>query len=134
MMAFDTPTREACTASRQSTNTPLQALVLLNDVQYVEASRVLAQRVMKHVQGDEARIASGFRLLTGREPKQSEAKRLGDLLTAQRALFVEKPDEAKALLSMGASKRDENLDPAEHAAWSVVMHAIFNLDATIWRR
>lgn len=134
MMAFDTPTREACTASRQSTNTPLQALVLLNDVQYVEASRVLAQRVMKEAQGDQARLALGFRLLAGREPIASEAKRLLALLKAQREIFSDDGEGAKALLAMGASKRDEALDHTEHAAMTVVIHAIFNLDVTIWRR
>lgn len=134
MMAFDAPTREACTASRQATNTPLQALVLLNDVQYVEAARALAQRVMKQAQGDAAQIALGFRLLCGREPTANEAKRLLELLNAQRALFNADKEGAKALLDMGESKRDEILDATEHAAMTVVMHAIFNLDTTIWRR
>ena len=134
MMAFDTPTREACTAERSPTNTPLQALVLLNDVQYVEAARVLAQRVMKQVEGDAERIALGFELLAGRPPTDSEAKRLGELLIAQRELFKEKPEEAKKLLNAGSSKRDDALDPVEHTAVTVVMHAILNLDATIWRR
>lgn len=134
MMAFDAPTREACTASRQSTNTPLQALVLLNDVQYVEATRVLAQRVMKEAQGDEARLALGFRLLTGRVPTATESKRLIELLAVQRQLFTDDVEGARALLAMGESKRDEAIDATEHAAMAVVMHAIFNLDATIWRR
>ncbi|MBX2850853.1 MAG: DUF1553 domain-containing protein [Phycisphaeraceae bacterium] len=134
MMAFDTPTREACTAERSATNTPLQALVLLNDVQYVEAARVLAQRVMIGAEGDEARIALGFRVLTGRAPTDNEAKALFGLLNEQRTFFGDDVEEAKALLAMGASKRDEKLDATEHAAMSVVMHAIFNLDATIWRR
>jgi len=134
MMAFDAPTREACTAKRSPTNTPLQALVLLNDVQYVEATRVLAEHVMKRVEGDAARIETGFQMLAGRAPTTTEAKRLLALLKAQRNLFGDDADEAKALLAMGESKRDDSLDPAEHAAMSVVMHAIFNLDATIWRR
>ncbi|MEM9345315.1 MAG: DUF1553 domain-containing protein [Planctomycetota bacterium] len=134
MMAFDTPTREACAAERSSTNTPLQALVLLNDVQYVEATRVMAERVMKHAEGDAARIALGFTMLTGRAHTDTESKLLLDLLNEQRAFFSDDQAEAEALLSTGASKRDENLDAIEHAALSVVMHAIFNLDATIWRR
>ncbi len=134
MMAFDTPSREACTAERSPTNTPLQALVLLNDVQYVEAARVLAERVTRAEADDSSRIALGFRLLTGRTPTDTEAARLAELLEAQRELFKQKPDEAKALLSMGDSKRDESFDPAEHAALAVTMHAILNLDATIWLR
>lgn len=134
MMAFDTPTREACAASRSATNTPLQALNLLNDVQYVEATRVLAEQVMKQVEGDVQRIELGFVSLTGRKPTDKEAKGLLALLEAQRTFFGDDAEESKALLSMGASKRDESLDATEHAALSVVMHAIFNLDATIWRR
>lgn len=134
MMAFDTPTREACTAERLPTNTPLQALVLLNDVQYVEAARVLAQHVMKQAEGDTERIALGFTLLAGRAPTKTEATRLAELLIAQRELFKTKPEEAKKLLAVGQSKRDESLDVFEHAAVTVVMHAILNLDATIWRR
>ncbi|MEM6504775.1 MAG: DUF1553 domain-containing protein [Planctomycetota bacterium] len=134
MMAFDTPTREACAAERSSTNTPLQALVLLNDVQYVEATRVMAERVMKQVEGDAARIALGFTMLTGRTHTETEANLLLDLLNEQRVFFSGDQAEAEALLSTGASKRDERLDAIEHAALSVVMHTIFNLDATIWRR
>ncbi|MFK7789810.1 MAG: DUF1553 domain-containing protein, partial [Phycisphaeraceae bacterium] len=134
MMAFDTPTREACAAERSATNTPLQALVLLNDVQYVEATRVLAQRVMKQTQGDEARIELGFRKLAGRAPTNTEAERLLALLNEQRAFFSDNVKDAKALLAEGESNPDESLDPVEHAAMSVVMHAIFNLDVTIWRR
>jgi hypothetical protein len=134
MMAFDTPTREACTAERSPTNTPLQALVLLNDVQYVEAARVLAQRVMKESEADGPRIEAGFRSLAGRPPTETEAERLLELLEAQRVFFRDDLEEAKALLAMGEAKRDESLDAAEHAALTVVMQAIFNLDATIWRR
>ena len=86
------------------------------------------------MQGDTAQIALGFRLLCGRAPTGSEAKRLLDLLQAQRTLFADDAQGAKALLAMGESKRDEGLDTTEHAAMTVVMHAIFNLDTTIWRR
>ncbi|XAM00916.1 DUF1553 domain-containing protein [Phycisphaeraceae bacterium D3-23] len=134
MMAFDAPSREACTAERSETNTPLQALVLLNDVQYVEAARVLAQRVMLSVEGDAERVALGFRLLAGREPSETESVRLLALLTAQRALMAEQPEDAAAVLTVGASPRVETLPAEEHAAMTVVMHAIMNLDATAWRR
>jgi hypothetical protein len=134
MMAFDTPTREACTAERAATNTPLQALVLLNDVQFVEASRVLAARVMQQAATDEARIALGFKTLAGRAPTATEAERLLALLQTQRDVFAADRDAAVALLSEGDKPRNEQLDPVEHAAMSVVMHAIFNLDVTVWRR
>ncbi|MFI4859877.1 MAG: DUF1553 domain-containing protein [Phycisphaerales bacterium JB063] len=134
MMAFDAPSREACTAERSETNTPLQALVLLNDVQFVEAARVLAQRVMLAVDGDAERIALGFRLLTGRLPREAEAARLLALLESQRAILVSGQDDAELLLAVGASPRDASLSANEHAAMTVVMHAILNLDATVWQR
>ncbi|MGB0766358.1 MAG: DUF1553 domain-containing protein [Phycisphaeraceae bacterium] len=134
MMAFDTPTREACAAERSATNTPLQALVLLNDVQYVEASRVLAERVMKDAEDDKARIALGFELLTGREPTATEASALLDLLDQQRSFFADNAGDANKLLTTGESVPDAALNANELAALSVTMHAIFNLDATIWRR
>lgn len=134
MMVFDTPTREACAAARQSTNTPLQALVLLNDVQYVEAARVLAERVMKEAGNDSARVERGFRLLTGRAPTPTEAERLQRLLAKQRELFGERPEDAASLLAVGQSERDASLDAVEHAAMTVTMHAILNLDATVWLR
>lgn len=134
MMAFDTPTREACTAQRSATNTPLQALVLLNDTQYVEAARVLAGRVMQKAEGDEARVVLGYKLLAGRAPTDREMSTLLGLLETQRGLFKQQPEDAAALLAEGASKRDETLDVVDHAATTVVVHAILNLDATVWLR
>ena len=134
MMAFDAPSREACTAERSETNTPLQALVLLNDVQFVEAARALAQRVMLAETDDAERLTLGFRLLAGRDPSAAEHARLQLLFDKQRALFAETPEDAAALLAAGAAPRDDTLDPADHAAMTVVMHAILNLDAAIWLR
>lgn len=134
MMAFDTPTREACAAQRSPTNTPLQALVLLNDEQYVEAARVLAQRVMLEAQDDADRVILGFKLLAGRAPTDHESKRLLDLLDHQRELFAQQPDDAKGLIHTGQSQVDPSLNPVEHAAFTVTMHAILNLDAAIWLR
>jgi len=134
MMAFDAPSREACTAERSETNTPLQALILLNDVQYVEAARVLAQRVMLAQEDDAARITLGFRLAANRAPSPAELDRLLRLLETQRALFAQSPEDAAALLAQGGSARDETLDATQHAAMTVVMHAVLNLDATVWLR
>ena len=134
MMAFDAPTREACTAQRSETNTPLQALVLLNDVQYVEAARVLAARVMTEAGGDDERITLGFRLLTGRTPTGREAELLRGLLDRQRGLYTDGSADPTALLAQGASPVSEELDPVEQAAMATVMHAIMNLDAAVWLR
>lgn len=134
MMAFDAPTREACTAQRSETNTPLQALVLLNDVQYVEAARVLAARVMIDAVGDDARITLGFRLLTGRTPTGREADLLRGLLDRQRGLYSDGSADPTALLAQGASPASEGLDPVEQAAMATVMHTIMNLDAAVWLR
>ena len=134
MMAFDTPTREACAADRSPTNTPLQALVLLNDEQFIEAARVLAQRVMNEEKGDAKQIELGFRLLVGRAPTPSEFSVLQDQLNQQRAVFKDKPEEAKKMLAVGKSPRDEKLDPIEHAAMAVTMHVILNTDLAIWVR
>jgi hypothetical protein len=132
LVTFDAPDREKCTARRSVTNTPLQALVLLNDPTYVEASRFLAQRMM--TQGGKTptgRINYAFRLATGRVPDARERAVL--LEQAQEALadYRQHGDEAKALLSVGASKSDPRLDPKELAAWTTVAGIILNLDETI---
>ena len=134
MMAFDTPTREACTAERSPTNTPLQALVLLNDEQFFEAMRVLAQRVMVEQKSDAQRIAMGFTRLVGRAPTQREAAILKEQLDKQRAIFKDKPEEAAKLLAVGQSPRNKDIDAVEHAAMMVTMHTIFNTDLAIWLR
>jgi hypothetical protein len=134
MLAFDAPTREICTAERSSTNTPMQALVLLNDVQFVEACRVLAERTLVAERDDAARLDRVFRLLTGREPDAHESKLLLGLLERQRAYYAEAKDDAKKLRSQGEMKIDETLEDAEVAAWTSVVQAVMNADATVWRR
>ena len=84
MLVLDAPTREASCARREQTSTPLQALVLLNDVQFVEASRVLAERVMGESATDAERVAAAFRWLAGREPDETEARLLEELLVSER--------------------------------------------------
>ena len=132
LVTFDAPDREKCTARRSVTNTPLQALVLLNDPTYVEASRFLAARML--TQGGKTpagRIDYAFRLATGRTPDPQERAVL--LEQAQEALaeYRQHGDEAKALLTVGASKTDPRLDPKELAAWTTVAGVILNLDETI---
>ena len=132
LVTFDAPDREKCSARRSVTNTPLQALVLLNDPTYVEASRFLAARTL--TQGGNtptSRIDYAFRLATGRTPDPQERAVL--LEQAQEALaeYRQHGDEAKALLAVGSSKSDPRLDPKELAGWTTVAGIILNLDETI---
>jgi hypothetical protein len=135
MLAFDAVSREVCVARRSSTSTPLQALVLLNDPQYVEASRVLAARMLKEGSPDPAqRVRFAFRQLATREPTANELKLLTTLYAGQRELFGKNPEEAAKLLKIGEAKPDPTLPPAELAAATAVVQTIMNLDATIWKR
>jgi hypothetical protein len=129
MVTFDAPSREVCTAKRDATATPLQALVLLNDPQFVEAARVLAERLLKRfpiAEGDRNREA--FRLLTGRQPDTTEAQILGRLFAEQKHLFVTNQDAASRLLSVGDSSPDDTLPKPDFAAMTTVVSAIMNFD------
>jgi hypothetical protein len=135
MMAFDSPTREVCTVARGRTNTPLQALVLLNDVQFIEAARMLAANVTKPNAEAPAQIDEAFLRLTGRHPDPTERNLLADLYSEQVALFADKSQQNPAAFTkLGDTKLDPKLDPAHVAALTVVCQAILNLDATIFER
>jgi hypothetical protein len=132
MLLFDAPTREYCVVRRPRTNTPLQALVLLNDPQFVEASRALAQRIL--LEGgptDESRIAYAFRLATARLPDAGETDVLKSLLSEQLGEFQRDPAAASELLTVGSFQHDPALDAAELAAWTTVATVILNLDETV---
>jgi hypothetical protein len=132
LATFDAPDREKCTARRALTNTPLQALVLMNDPTYVEAARALAQRALREGGTNEnARLAYAFRLATARKPTRKERGTLRTLLEERLAAFRREPRAALALLGVGESPRDESLEPALHAAWTTVASVILNLDETI---
>jgi len=129
LAALDAPNRETCTVRRQRTNTPLMALVLLNDPTFVEASRALAERVM--VEGAstrEDRLARIFELLLSRPPNSAETKVLTGLYDRQLAVYSADAEAAAALLAVGESPRNESLDLAEHAAWTCVASMVLNLD------
>ncbi len=130
MSTFDAPNRDVCTLRRPRTNTPLQALELMNDPVYVEAARALAQAAMKGTT-PEKRATIAFRRATGRAPKAAEIAVLIDLYRAQLDVYTRDVEAAKRLLAIGESKRDESLDVREHAAWTVVASLILNLDETI---
>ena len=129
---FDAPDREKCTARRALTNTPLQALALLNDPTYVEASRALAQRTLLEGGSNvNRRLTYAFRLATARKPTRKERGVLRSLLDERLASFQRNPQSALRLLDVGESPRDRKLDPPELAAWTTVASVILNLDETI---
>ena len=135
MTVFDAPGREVCVVKRNTTGTPQQAFVLLNDAQYVEAARVLAEHALTEGgQTPEQRIRFIFRRLTGREPDAQEMKLLKTLLQEQAAGFKAEPERAAKLISVGDQKADANLEAAELAATTALAQAIMNLDATVWKR
>jgi len=132
LATFDAPDREKCTARRALTNTPLQALVLMNDPTYVEAARWLAQRAMTEGGKDVAgRITFAFRKATARMPTAAEMRVLGGLYRQQLAGYRRDRKAALELLSVGEAKWDAKLDASELAAWTIVASAILNLDETI---
>jgi hypothetical protein len=135
MTTFDAPSREACVARRERTNTPLQALVLLNDPQFVEATRVLGERTLKEGgAGAAERVRFAFRQLAGRAPSAEEARLLVALYEQQRWLFRKEPEAAVKLIRIGERTPDPALPPGEIAAATVLAQAILNLDASIWKR
>jgi len=135
MLAFDAMSREVCTAKRDATATPLQSLVLLNDPQFIEASRVLGEKLLKQFPNDAAaRNREAFRTLTGRTPDRVEAKILARLYAEQKAEFAKNPDGAMKLLAVGESKRDESLPPADFAAMTTLVNAIMNFDEFVVER
>lgn len=132
LVTFDAPDREKCTARRTNTNTPLQALVLMNDTTYVEAARALAQRVLREAATDPgSRIRHAFRLVTAREPNPREMQVLRDLAETQVARYRRDATAAKQLLRVGESAFDPKLDPRELAGWTTVASVILNLDEAI---
>ncbi len=129
--AFGTPTRENCTVRRERTNTPLQALVTLNDVQFVEAARVLAERVLKTPGDDEKRFELLFRLVLSRGPRANELPILSSALTDFRAHYGKTEEDAKKLIGVGESVPDKSLAPAELAAWTLLASKTLNLDEAL---
>jgi len=135
MVAFDAADRSYCTAKRQSTSTPLQALALLNDVQIVEAARFVSERMLKEGGADvDARLAWAFRLVTGRVPADRERPLLRRLFDEQREIFAADRAAAAKLLAVGEAKPDPSLDPVDLAAGTVFVQAILNHDAAVMRR
>ena len=135
MLTFDAVTREVCTAKRETTATPLQALVLLNDPQFIEAARVLGEKLLKEFPNDvTARAQLAFKKLVGRTPDEAETKILVQIFNEQKDLFAKDEAGAKKLLATGESKFDEQLPPADFAATTLMVNAIMNFDEFIVER
>lgn len=131
LATFDAPDREKCTTRRPLTNTPLQALALMNDPTFVEAARALAQRTLQEAAGDPKRLDFAFLIATARRPEPEERRVLERLLRQQRVKFKQDPAAAAQLLSVGESPWNRTLGAAELAAWTTLASAILNLDETI---
>ena len=128
MMVFDAPSREECTARRPRSNTPLQALVLLNDPQYVEAARALAATTLAAAGTDPlARARFMLRRAIGRMPLDAEVGVVADVAERQRETFVGDPVAAKGFLSVGAAPVPAGVDPADLAAWTSAARVVLNL-------
>lgn len=135
MINFDVPDRYACTVRRQKTSTPLQSLVLLNDVQYVEAARVLAEKMIKRGgETTEGRLTYGFRALTSRHPRKEEIKILLSLYNEQYADYSKNPGKAEQLLKEGEYPVDTSLNKVELASCAIVASALMNFDEFIIKR
>jgi len=135
MLTFDAPTRETCMVQRSRTNTPLQALVLMNDPTFVEAARKLAARTMTEVNDDPSdRIVIAFRLATARRPSVYEVNVLLGVFRHQLNVYQQDRSQALKLLSVGESKRNQSLEVSEFAAWTVIANMILSLDETITRQ
>ncbi len=142
MATFDAPSREVCTLRRDSTNTPLQALVTLNDPGFVEAAQALARRVVLHlseenaskVKTDMERLQVAFALCTSREATLEELRPLGRLLDSARKELNAQPEAAKQLATEPLGKLPESADPVELAAWTAVCNVLLNLDEVLMKR
>ncbi|MEL6251625.1 MAG: DUF1553 domain-containing protein [Bacteroidota bacterium] len=132
MIIFDAPPREECTVRRQSTSTPMQALVMLNDPQFIEASRLIAERMLREGGGnDRDRISFAFRLATSRSASEKEIQLLQDLLAEHRQAFENEPKKAEAYLNIGEYPDTAEFEKTELAAYAQVANAILNLTESI---
>lgn len=131
MTNFDAPNRESYCLRRERSNTPLQALNLMNDVQYFEAARSLAQKLLLSPGSIDSRITQGFRAVTSRHPSAQEAEIIRRTFDKHLISYRANPAEAKLAISYGESKADEKLDAAELAAWTLVANLLLNLDEMV---
>jgi hypothetical protein len=135
MMMLDASKRDICVVKREKTSTPLQALVLLNDPQLVEAARILGQKMVGQSGGDASRLVEEmFLLLTSRQPEPREREILFRTYQEQLAYFQEFPERARLFLKTGEAPFREDLDVVQLAAAGVLAKMLLNYDACIMKR
>jgi hypothetical protein len=135
MLAFGTPFREVCTLQRPRSNTPLQALNLMNDPTYVEAARFLAERMIREGgESTDSRLRHGFRLVLARPPSASHLAVLKRAFEKAQAHYRAEPAAAKALLTHGEKSADSSLDPIDHAAFTNVASTLLCLDEVVTKQ
>ena len=132
MSTFDGPSRESCIVRRERSNTPMQALLLMNDPQYVEAARELAARTLREAATDDAtRAAYMFRLCVCRQPTSEELQDLLAAVDAQRETFGDDPEAAAKLAGVGTMTDTNELENGELSAWTVLANMLLNLDEVV---
>jgi hypothetical protein len=134
MVTFDAPNREVCTLRRNRSNTPLQALVTLNDPVYVEAAQALARLMVRADGGVEARIRDGFERVLARPPSVAEMKQLRMLHANALANYRDKREDAAALVANPENPPPAEIDSVDLAAWTTVANVLLNLDETLMKR
>ncbi len=134
MATFDAPSREVCTIRRTRTNTPLQALVTLNDPVYLEAAQALARKIDGGAANSLERVRLGFRLVLARQPNEEEASRLVQLYESTRTALASDIVKAKSLATVPIGEAPANRDIVDLAAWTVVANVLLNLDETLMKR
>ena len=135
MQILDAPSREVCTVRRPRTNTPAAALTLMNDVQFVEAARRFAQRIVQEGGADDAsRIRFAYLVATSRYPDDFEITAIQRLVEKTRTRFEKDIESATTLLSVGESERDASIPAAEQAAWTIAASTILNLDEVVTKQ
>ena len=133
MLNFNAAEREVCVVRKERTNTPLQALTMMNNVTFVEAARFLAQRMLVETASEDVgdRIEHGFQCLLGRKPSEEEIALLMDAHSVFVARYQDDPASAETLLSVGEKRRDTSLDASQHAAMTMVASLMLNLDEAV---
>jgi hypothetical protein len=132
---FDVPNRVVCVARRDTTNTPLHAFVMMNGQQFVEAARMLAERLLAAESATtESVLGAAFERLTSHPPDEAELKILVAMHAAQRQWYEAHPDEARALVAVGQARRDDSLSPVDVAAMTAVINALLDYDRSVVKR
>jgi hypothetical protein len=131
MEVLNAPNRETCAVRRERTNTPLQALLTLNDIQFIEAARVLAEKTIQSADTDDQRIDFVAKRVLARPLLATEAEIVKATLAELTKVYAAKPDEAKKLITVGEKQPDEKLNPSQVAAWTMLCNQLLNLDEVL---